>query len=214
MAYYLPFVIAAVVAYLLGSLSFAILVARVAADIDIRSKGSGNAGMTNVLRTLGKKAAVITFIGDFLKGALSVTVARWLAVRFGLTGNAQVWLLYLAAVCAVLGHFYPVYFRFRGGKGVATTCGCIFAINLPVVAVMGVLFGILVLVTRIVSLSSIWMMASCPVLTALYSIWLHRPLLPSVVGSCLLSGMVVAKHHSNIKRLMAGTEYRFGQKKS
>ncbi len=210
------FVLCALAGYLLGSVSFSILITNLVAKKDIRSLGSGNAGMTNVLRTQGKLAGVATFLGDFFKGYAAVLLARWLVGTFaaaGQGGGANLTMaMYIATLGAVLGHFYPLYFGFKGGKGVAVTCGAILGINLPVIAAMGLLFLALVLVFKIVSLSSIGIMLAFPVLTFFYNRYMGRPVMPATAFAALIGAMVIAKHHSNIKRLLKGEEYRFGQK--
>ena len=119
-------VLAGVIAYLLGSISFAIIVSRIYAHDDVRKYGSKNAGMTNILRTYGKMPAFFTLLGDFLKGVLAVVIGRWIFSIFGVTEFDAG---YLAGFFALLGHLYPIYFGFKGGKGVLTSLGIILVVN-------------------------------------------------------------------------------------
>lgn len=205
--------ICALAGYLLGSISFAVLFSKLLHKDDVRTKGSGNAGMTNMLRSYGKLPAILTFLGDFFKGFGAVMLARWL-VSISAAGTDLTIAMYIAMLGAVIGHFYPVFFKFKGGKSVAVTCGCILGINLPVIAIMGILFLVVVLLTKIVSLSSIIMLTSFPLITALYNLFMQRPLWPATGFAVLVAAMVIAKHHQNIKRLLNGTEHKFGKKKA
>ncbi len=203
----------AVAAYLLGSLNFGILISRCFYRDDVRKHGSGNAGSTNILRTYGKKAAALTLLGDMGKGVLAVILGRALLgwafgdAAFGLYGG------YVAAIFAVLGHLWPVWFGFKGGKGVAVAAGAILASNpLVFLALAAVFFGF-AFTTRIVSLSSIVVAACYPVFTALYSWYKGQPIWFVTICAGIMGGLVIWMHRSNIKRLLNGTEYKFGEKK-
>jgi glycerol-3-phosphate acyltransferase PlsY len=189
-----------VAAYLLGSISFAILLVRVFRGIDVRREGSGNAGATNVLRTSGKPLAILTMVLDVAKGAAAVLLMeaitydpRWLGA---------------AAFAAVLGHVYPVWFGFRGGKGVATTIGGFSMLcPLAVLAVVAV-FVAVVAATRFVSLGSIT--AAC-LLPLAMRVLFHAPD-PEVAAASAVTILLVVSHRANIRRLLEGTERRLGQR--
>ena len=205
--------LAALMAYLLGSLNFGILVSRYFYRDDVRKHGSGNAGSTNILRTYGKKAAILTLLGDMGKGVLAVVLGRILT-RYGL-GGAEFGIYggYVAAVFAVLGHLWPVWFGFKGGKGVATAAGAILASNPVVFLGLAVVFWALALTTRIVSLSSIAAAVCYPIFTGLYAWFKHQNIWLTLICSIIMAGLVIWMHRENIKRLMNGTEYKFGEKK-
>lgn len=181
-------------AYLIGSLSFAILISRLVGAPDPRAAGSGNPGATNMLRLAGKRLAMATLIGDLLKGLLPVLLARFL----GLSLEQQAWI----ALSAVLGHLYPLYFRFRGGKGVATTAGALLALY-PPVAVIALAGWLLVFhLTRTSSLASLAALLLClPVL-----LW-QQPDTMLPIG--LLVCLIFWRHRGNLQDLMAGRERRF-----
>ena len=197
--------LALAVGYLLGSVSFSIILSRLRYRDDIRRHGSGNAGMTNTLRTYGKLSAVLVLIGDFGKGVL----AAWLGWRLG--GSAEA--AYLAGLCAVLGHMFPLYFGFRGGKGVATAAGVILGTCPPVFAVLAVLFVGIIFFSRYVSLGSISVAAAYPVLMLVWIWGVSGCLRVEMACAAGMAGLVIWAHRSNIGRLLAGTENRLGQKK-
>jgi glycerol-3-phosphate acyltransferase PlsY len=187
-----------VTAYLIGAIPVGVLVARLAAGVDIRRHGSGNIGATNVLRTLGPAAAVATLLGDIAKGYL----ATWMA---GAAGGGPAW-LGAGAVAAVVGNCWPVFLGFRGGKGVATGLGAFLgAAPLAVLPAAG-LWILLAAVTRYVSLASI--VACGGLVVAAWAFGYPRPV---VVGAVLVTGIIVWRHQQNIRRLHAGTESRLGQ---
>lgn len=207
---------AAAQAYLLGSVDTGILVSKYLYHDDVRTHGSGAAGMTNMLRTFGKKAAALTAAGDVLKGVAAVCIGRWL---FGfLPENAAVspYLgVYLTAVLAVVGHTKPIYFGFKGGKGVLVAGGAILAIQPVLLPFLTLIFLACLLPTGMVSLGSITMAAAYPVLTLIYGLLRGLPtgdLAVCVVGAAIMGGMVIYMHRANIQRIRAGKEYRFGQK--
>lgn len=205
----LAYFISIAVGYLFGSVDFAIVVTKIVAKKDIRTMGSGNAGMTNVLRTQGKGAAAATFAGDFLKGFGSVWLAR-LFFRLLAGGAAPVGALWLAGMAALLGHSFPVYFHFKGGKGIAVSCGFLCAIDFWLMAMVLSLFLILTFTTKIVSLGSVAAAAALPFAAAITERLHGRPFLPAVLYAVLVSAFVLYRHRGNIKRLATGTEYKFG----
>jgi glycerol-3-phosphate acyltransferase PlsY len=194
-------------AYLLGSVPTGYLLVRLFRHEDIRSVGSGNIGATNVLRSGGKGLGAATFLLDVLKGAAAVWLGALLAsillpnLPFR---DAQA----LAAVSAVLGHMFPVWLHFRGGKGVATGFG-VFLVAAPLAALASIaLFAIVLLVTRYVSLGSILGAASFP-LFAWFMVSGDKPA-PYIAAQVIVALLIVLKHHQNIRRLLNGTESRFG----
>ena len=183
-AFILMMAVSVVIGYLLGSINFGVVVSKGLYHEDVRTKGSGNAGTTNILRTYGKKAAALTLAGDMAKGAVAVWLCHWgVAALTGADLNG-VYAGYLAAIGAVCGHLWPVWFGFKGGKGIAVAAGAILASEPVVLLALLVVFFAIALTTRIVSLAS--------VTVAVLVVWMHR---------------------ANIQRLMNGTEYRFGEKK-
>jgi glycerol-3-phosphate acyltransferase PlsY len=188
----------AVGAYLLGSIPFGVLIARVAGDVDLRRVGSGNIGATNVLRAVGRGAAALTLVGDMGKGALAVGLARW--------ADAAAPDVAMVALAAVLGHLFPVWSGFRGGKGVATTFGVILA-AMP--AVGGLLLGIWLGVAAVFRYSSLAALAATATMPALAWLMDGRPAMLVLSGALLI--LVVARHRENIRRLLAGTEGKIGQ---
>ena len=206
---------AAVQAYLLGSIDTGILVSKYLYHDDVRNHGSGAAGMTNMLRTFGKKAAALTALGDVLKGVVSVCIGRWLFQQ--LPGGAEFspYLgVYLAAIFAVIGHLKPLYFGFKGGKGVLVAGGTILAIQPVLIPFLAVIFLACLLPTGMVSLGSVTMAVSYPVLTLLYGLFRGygtTDLVVCVAGACVMAVMVIYMHRSNIQRIREGKEYRFGR---
>jgi len=191
----------ALVAYLIGSLSFAILSSRMFGLPDPRTYGSGNPGATNVLRSGRKAAALVTLIGDCGKGLVAVLVARYLASRFG-AGDPAV---SGAAVAVFLGHLYPLYFRFKGGKGVATALGVLLGLSPWLAALAAAIFGIVVGVSRYVSLASIVAAISSAIAAPLLLGWGT-----SAGAVIVVAALVVWRHRGNLRRMIAGTERRLG----
>ena len=184
-------------AYLVGSLSAAIITCRLMGLPDPRTQGSNNPGATNVLRVGGKKAAAITLLGDAIKGVIPVVVAQLM--------SAPPLILALVALAAFLGHLYPVFFGFRGGKGVATAFGVLVALAWPVgLALLGT-WLVMAKLFKISSLSAL--VAAC--LSPLY-MWLLTPHLEFVAVSAVISMMLVWRHRSNIRKLIEGSEGKIG----
>ena len=192
----------ALTGYLLGSIPFGWLLVRLTGGGNIRAMGSGNIGATNVARTAGWTAGLATLALDTAKGFAAV----WLASRFG-EGNIR--LMIYAGVAAILGHLFPVWLAFSGGKGVATSAGVFLGICWPAALAAFIVFLIVVLFWRYVSLASISAAAALPLLVYLLYAPGHAP--PAVVsaGTLLAAVLVIVKHHSNIQRLMTGTEPPF-----
>ena len=216
MTTFLIILAAAAQAYLLGSVDTGILISKYLYHDDVRNHGSGAAGMTNMLRTFGKKAAALTAAGDVLKGVAAVCIGRWL---FGfLPANAAVssYLgVYMTAILAVVGHSKPIYFGFKGGKGVLVAGGAILAIQPILLPFLAAIFLACLIPTGMVSLGSITMAASYPILTLIYGLLKGLPtgdLIVCVAGALIMAAMVIWMHRSNIQRIREGKEYRFGQK--
>lgn len=196
-------VLAAIAAYLLGSLSFAVIVSRGFGLADPRSYGSGNPGATNVLRSGSKAAAITTLLLDALKGAVPVMLVEHFGAPYGLEEGTAA----LVGLAAFVGHVWPVFFGFKGGKGVATAAGALLALN-PWLGLATLLtFAIIVAFFRYVSLASIVAAAFAPFYQLL--IWGGGP---TVAAITVMSLLLVWRHGANIKKLMAGTESRLGQK--
>jgi glycerol-3-phosphate acyltransferase PlsY len=200
----------AVGSYLLGSIPFGYILVRVFQGIDVRSIGSGNIGATNVARTGGKGLAIATLALDAFKGWLPVFLVLMIPDKF--VGGQGHTLAAFAALMAVIGHMFPVWLGFKGGKGVATGLGVFLALAPKAVLIAVALFLAIVLFTRYVSLGSILAAATFPV--ALW--WLERNLFPPVaLAMCAtVALLVIIRHHQNIGRLWAGTESRFGVRKA
>jgi acyl phosphate:glycerol-3-phosphate acyltransferase len=196
--------IVAVVAYLIGSVSFAVIVSSVMGLADPRSYGSKNPGATNVLRSGNKTAAILTLIGDAFKGWLAVWLVSHFGARYGLDDDA----IALAAIAVFLGHLYPVFFRFKGGKGVATAAGVLLAIN-PVLGLATMLTWLIIaFFFRYSSLAALVAAVFAPLFDG-FLFGADVVALAVVAMSCLL----IWRHRGNIAKLMAGKESRIGEKK-
>ena len=196
-------IVVALAAYLVGSVSFAVIVSHAFSLPDPRTYGSGNPGATNVLRTGRKVAAILTLLGDAVKGWLAV----YLAHRYG---DEPMIAAAFASVCVVLGHVFPVFHRFQGGKGVSTAAGALFALSLWL--------GLATLATwiaiagffRISSLAALAAAIFAPAFTAILLGWQH----PYLAGVTAVSSILLLRHRSNIAKLLAGTEGRIGERTS
>lgn len=213
------YAIIAVVSYLLGSIPFGYILVKIFLKQDIRTTGSGNIGATNVGRTGRKGLAIATLFLDAGKGLLAVWLVPYVASGF----VGDIWLSDLfvyhgppwslersvAALFAILGHLFPIWLKFKGGKGVATGAGAFIALAPKAVVLVLVLFAVLVLIFRYVSLGSMIATAAFPV--AVYFLTDYKsPLVIAIIAVCAL--LIIAKHHANIRRLIAGTENRLGAK--
>lgn len=191
-----------VLPYLLGSLNCGILISKAAYHDDIRKYGSGNAGSTNMLRTYGKKMAALTFVGDFGKGILGVLIGR---IMFGVMFGA-----YIGGLFCVLGHIFPCYYKFKGGKGVATTAGMILMTNWKVFLVVLAIFVLLVYMTKYISFGSVMSYLLYPLLLSK----MRLPTDPSlgIVIAVIIACLGVFMHRGNIKRIFQGTENKLSFK--
>lgn len=199
-------IIAIVAAYLVGSINFSILLSKIISGKDIRESGSGNAGATNMLRTYGKKMGIITLLLDLLKGILVVSICRLINI-------AEEW-TYIAGVVVALGHNFPIFFGFKGGKGVATSLGVAFVLDWRIgilIAIIGV--GAIAL-TRYVSLGSMLGGAVFIVAQLAKMIYMGDFNIIKMVCSVILGGLLIYRHRANITRLINGTENKLGAKKS
>ncbi|WP_205516577.1 glycerol-3-phosphate 1-O-acyltransferase PlsY [Paenibacillus sp. SYP-B3998] len=197
-------VITIVVGYLLGSISFSYLFGKWFKGIDIRKHGSGNAGATNTLRVLGKGPAILVLLLDGFKGVAAVCIGIWAA-----PGPDQIWIRVLCGLAAIVGHNWPVYFGFRGGKGIATTIGVMATLCFLPTVIAGLTAIIIIAITRFVSLGSLILTALLPFL-----IWgMDRPL-PILLISILLCVFAFVRHRTNIVKLIQGKENKLGQKKA
>ena len=209
------YIIVAIIAYLIGSVNFSVLISKKMAGFDVREKGSGNAGTTNMLRSVGKKAAAITLVCDILKGVVSIVIAI-------IVGNVaknldRELLLQIAGIAVVLGHTFPIFFGFKGGKGVATSLGVLLMSNWQIGLICLVFAIVLMALTRMVSLGSCAAAVLFPVLTLFIN--QHYTVLTDgksgrvyFVYSVILAIIVLYNHRSNIKRILSGTENKLSFK--
>ena len=209
------YIIIAVIAYLIGSINFSVILSKKMAGFDVREKGSGNAGTTNMLRSVGKKAAVITLFCDILKGVVSIVIAI-------IVGNIaknldRELLLQIAGIAVVLGHTFPIFFGFKGGKGVATSLGVLLMSNWQIGLICLVFALVLMALTRMVSLGSCAAAVLFPVLTLFIN--QHYTVLTDgksgrvyFIYSVILAIIVLYNHRSNIKRILSGTENKLSFK--
>lgn len=217
----IKYILIAVIAYLLGSLNFSIILSEVVKKKDIRDSGSGNAGATNMLRTYGKKAAVGTMIGDILKVALGIIIAfaildvpmKYIFSNPADAAEIQRVMLYkeFAGLFCVLGHIFPLYFKFKGGKGVAACTGMVIIVDWRIALILFVIFIGVILISKWISLGSIVIALLYPVLIfAFYKNFILAPV------ALLFTAIVIVAHRENIKRLAKGTENKisFKNKKS
>lgn len=209
------YILVAIIAYAIGSVNFSIIFSKKFAGFDVREKGSGNAGTTNMLRSAGKGLAALTLICDILKGVVAVLVAFWIG-KIATNVKPEI-LVQLAGLFAVVGHTFPVYFGFKGGKGVATSLGILLLINWQI-GLICLVFALLVMaLTRMVSLGSCAAAVLFPVLTLFIN--QHYTVLTDgkngrvyFVYSVILAIIVLYNHRSNIKRILNGTENKLSFK--
>lgn len=224
MNFIIGIIITAVISYLLGSLNSAIIVCKLWKKTDIRTVGSKNAGLTNTFRVFGKGPAIATLIGDLFKGVIAVILSR---VVFGFlnTGVEYIDMLgivqidttfvgYIAGFFAIIGHIFPLYYKFKGGKGVLVSCSILLVIDPVTFCIVIPFFILVVILTRYVSVASILAAVAYPIITFITQTLSDRPnvLLNTilVIGTSVL---LIFMHRENIKRLRAGTENKFGSKK-
>lgn len=217
----IKYILIAVIAYLLGSLNFSIILSEVVKKKDIRDSGSGNAGATNMLRTYGKKAAVGTMIGDILKVALGIIIAfaildvpmKYIFSNPADAAEIQRVMLYkeFAGLFCVLGHIFPLYFKFKGGKGVAACTGMVIIVDWRIALILFVIFIGVILISKWISLGSIVIALLYPVLIFAF----YKNFILAAVA-LLFTAIVIVAHRENIKRLAKGTENKisFKNKKS
>lgn len=206
----IAYILDAVIAYLLGSISFSVIFSKKMAGIDVREEGSKNAGTTNVLRTVGKKAAALTLICDILKGVVAVLIGY--AISFITTELNAALLVQIAGTFAIIGHTFPVFFKFKGGKGIATSLGILLLVNYQIGLICLVFWIVIVLFTRMVSLGSIMAAILFPVLT----IFINQNYLVEgnyIVFGVIVAALVVFNHRSNVKRILGGNENKLSFKK-
>ncbi len=210
------YIIMAIISYLIGSVNFSVILSKKMAGFDVREKGSGNAGTTNMLRSVGKKAAALTLICDILKGVVSISIAMILG-NIVPDMNKEL-LIQIAGIAVILGHTFPVFFEFKGGKGVATSLGVLLMSNWQIGLICLVFALVLMILTRMVSLGSCAAAVLFPVLT-LFINDNYTVLTDGKNGnvyfvySLILAIIVLYNHRSNIKRILNGTENRLSFKK-
>lgn len=210
------YIIMAIIAYLIGSVNFSVILSKKMAGFDVREKGSGNAGSTNMLRSVGKKAAAITLICDILKGVISISISIILGKM--IQGVNKELLVQIAGIAVVIGHTFPIFFQFKGGKGVATSLGVLLMSNWQIGLICLVFALVLMILTRIVSLGSCGAAVLFPVLTLFINenytvLTAGKKGTTYLVYSIILAAIVLFNHRSNIKRILNGTENRLGSKK-
>ena len=199
------YIIVTVIAYLLGSISFSVIISKKMAGFDVREKGSGNAGTTNVLRSVGKKAAIITLACDILKGVVAILVAFIAGLIFKDKLDRAL-LVQLAGIAVIIGHTFPIFFGFKGGKGIATALGVLLITNWNIGLICLVFALVLMALTRIVSLGSIAAAVLFPILIIFMP---HTAYLIDgnyIVYSILIAVLVIYNHRANVKRLLEGKE--------
>ena len=201
--------IVAIIAYLIGSINFSVILSKKMAGFDVRDKGSGNAGTTNMLRSVGKKAAAITLVCDILKGVVAILLAM-LMNKISPNSNGAL-LVQIAGVAVILGHTFPIFFKFKGGKGVATSLGVLIMSNWQIGLICLVFALILIALTQMVSVGSIAAAILYPVLTLFIP---QNYIVPGnyLIYSIILAVLIVFNHRENVKRLLNGTENKISFK--
>ena len=202
-------IVAAIIAYLIGSINFSVILSKKMAGFDVREKGSGNAGTTNMLRTVGKKGAAITLICDILKGVVAILIA--ILIEKMVEGSNGALLVQVAGVAVILGHTFPIFFKFKGGKGVATSLGVLIMSNWQIGLICLVFALILIALTQMVSVGSIAAAILYPVLTLFIP---QNYIVPGnyLIYSIILAVLIVFNHRENVKRLLNGTENKISFK--
>ena len=202
-------IVMAIIAYLIGSVNFSVILSKKMSGFDVREKGSGNAGTTNMLRAVGKKAAAITLICDILKGVVAIGIAIILGKL--IEGSNGALLVQIAGVAVILGHTFPIFFKFKGGKGVATSLGVLIMSNWQIGLICLVFALILIVLTQMVSVGSIAAAILYPVLTLFIP---QNYIVPGsyLIYSIILAVIIVFNHRENVKRLLNGTENKISFK--
>ena len=206
------FVVISIVAYLIGSISFSVIFSKKMAGFDVREKGSGNAGTTNVLRTVGKKAAILTLLCDALKGVVAVLIAY--VVGLFINENKEI-LIQLAGIFVIIGHTFPIFFKFKGGKGIATALGVLLITNWNIGLICLVFALLLMALSRMVSLGSISAAILFPVLVLFMQS--NAYLVEGkyyFIYSIIIAVLVIFNHRTNVKKLLSGTENKLSFKKT
>ena len=204
------YIVVSIIAYLIGSVNFSVIISKKMAGFDVREKGSGNAGTTNMLRSVGKKAAAITLICDILKGVIAIFIARGIAAIWTNLNGAL--LVQIAGILVVIGHTFPIFFKFKGGKGVATSLGVLLTLNWQIGLICLVFAIVLMALTQMVSVGSIAAAILYPVLAIFIG---ENYIVPGnyIISSIILAIIVVFNHRSNVKRILTGTENKISFKK-
>lgn len=212
----LAILLAVLFGYFLGSLNFAIIVVKLMKGKDIRTMGSKNAGLTNTLRCCGKSCALLTLIGDLGKGVLAVWLSRFIALKLGAgiqPDNDVLYIGFIAGFFAILGHIYPIYYNFKGGKGVLVGASAFLIIEPRVFLALVIIFAVMLALSKYVSLSSIIATAYCPLAIFLMSLIVdNNTFIRSILYTLMSIPMVtiiIYMHRSNIERLKEGTESKF-----
>ena len=206
------YIIVGIVAYLIGSISFSIIISKKMEGFDVREKGSGNAGATNMLRSVGKKAAALTLLGDALKGVVAVLFS--VIVGLIAKNSDKALLVQIAGIAVVIGHTFPIFFGFKGGKGVATSLGVLLMTNWKIGLICFVFAIVLMALTKMVSMGSVGAAILFPVLV----LFINTNFIVSegsgyFVYSIILAFIVAFNHRSNIQRILNGTENKLSFKK-
>lgn len=215
------FFLCAAISYLLGSISFAVILSKLFSKKDIRELGSGNAGMTNVLRNFGPLPGILTFVGDCLKAVLSVGIGMYLITPW-MNGvcKADVDKIYIGYLCAffcIIGHSYPIFFQFRGGKGIVVAIGSIALLDWRAAVILIAVFGIVVVFSKIVSLGSVISSAAFPIVNLILGVADKndgKMIIFKFVGALLMGGLTIYMHRANIMRLKNGEEKKLTVKKT
>lgn len=204
------YILMAIVAYLIGSVNFSVIFSKKFAGFDVREKGSGNAGSTNMLRSVGKGPAALTLVCDILKGVVTIL----LAIEIGKIADASVKkeiLVQISGIFVVIGHTFPAYFGFRGGKGVATSLGILLLVNWQIGLICLVFGLVIMIVTRMVSLGSVLTAILFPILTIFIT---NNYIVKGnyIIFGIIMAAIVIFNHRANIKRIYNGEEHRIGEK--
>ena len=199
------YIVMAIIAYAIGSINFSVIISRKVAGFDIREKGSGNAGTTNMLRSVGKKAAALTLVCDILKGVVSILIALIIGKMIKNVDRAL--LIQIAGIMVVIGHTFPIFFEFKGGKGVATSLGVLLMTNWQIGLICLVFAIVIIACSRMVSMGSVGAAILFPVLTLFINtnFIVEADGLKYFIYSVILAVIVVFNHRSNIKRILSGT---------